>query len=211
MSAEGMKRGYDYMNASSIDKHVRCTICSDPFTDPVVTPCDHTFCRNCIKSWLDKKSECYSCRKGDISVKILRPVSRSVGQMLDKILVRCLACEQENIRRVDFVDHLENHCLYHPQRCTANDLKCPWIGLRNQAKAHHSVCVYETLRPVLEDILTRLHAIEKENKSLRSENNELREELLVLEREYNELEGAVNNNEERNHSRHTSTISISNF
>ncbi|CAF3200847.1 unnamed protein product [Rotaria socialis] len=203
MSTEGIVRGYDFMDASSIDEHVICAICAHPFIDPVVTPCDHTFCKTCIKSWFDKKSECYLCRKGGLSMKALRPANHCMMNILDKILVRCLACEDENIRRGDFADHLENHCLYHPQKCSASDLKCPWVGLRNQAKSHHSACVFETLRPAFEDILTRLHTIEKENKSLRSENNDLKEELMTLEREFNELEGVIKNNEEHGHSRRT--------
>ncbi|CAF3671934.1 unnamed protein product [Rotaria sp. Silwood1] len=206
MATGGITRGYDYMKESSVNEHVLCPICSHPFIDPVVTPCDHTFCKACIKHWLDKKSECYTCRKGGISSKVLHPASRSVIQMLDKILVRCLACDEEKIPRGEFTSHLENHCVYHPQKCIASDLKCPWVGLRNQIKSHQAVCVFEMLRPALEDIMTRLQAIEKENKTLRSENHDLKEELLVLEREYNQLESTMKNNNEHSHSQHTGIL-----
>ncbi|CAF3208066.1 unnamed protein product, partial [Rotaria sp. Silwood2] len=182
MSTEGITRGYDYMNESSVNEHILCPICSHPLIDPVITPCDHIFCKACIKSWIDKKSECYTCRNGGISSKVLHPANRNVILMLDKILVRCLACNKENILRGEFASHLENHCVYHPQKCIASDLKCPWIRLKNQVKAHQAVCVFEMLRPALEDIMTRLQVIEKENKTLRFENHDLKEELLVLER-----------------------------
>ncbi|CAF3199822.1 unnamed protein product [Rotaria sp. Silwood2] len=206
MSTEGITRGYDYMNESSVNEHVLCPICSHPLIDPVITPCDHIFCKACIKSWIDKKSECYTCRNGGISSKVLHPANRNVILMLDKILVRCLACDEENILRGEFASHLENHCVYHPQKCIASDLKCPWVGLRNQVKAHQAVCVFEMLRPALEDIMTRLQVIEKENKALRFENHDLKEELLVLEREYNELESTVKNNNEHGHSQHTGIL-----
>lgn len=41
-----------------------CTICQDPYSDPVKTPCGHVFCRGCIKTWVisEKKYKCPDCR-----------------------------------------------------------------------------------------------------------------------------------------------------
>ena len=39
-------RQFEYMNEGSIDPELKCSICTDPFIDPVcISACNHTFCR----------------------------------------------------------------------------------------------------------------------------------------------------------------------
>uniref|UniRef100_A0A8C4DRX3 RING-type domain-containing protein n=1 Tax=Dicentrarchus labrax TaxID=13489 RepID=A0A8C4DRX3_DICLA len=37
----------------------RCSTCLDVFTDPVVIPCGHNFCKNCITKHWDVKIPCH--------------------------------------------------------------------------------------------------------------------------------------------------------
>ncbi len=39
-----MSIDYEYLNESSIDNNLKCSICNNPFEIPYVTQCDHTFC-----------------------------------------------------------------------------------------------------------------------------------------------------------------------
>ncbi|CAG8977410.1 hypothetical protein HYALB_00007040 [Hymenoscyphus albidus] len=41
-----------------------CAICLDPPTNPVLTPCNHVFCQNCIENWViqEGKYACPACR-----------------------------------------------------------------------------------------------------------------------------------------------------
>ena len=40
-----------------------CPICMEcPYDDPLQTPCNHIFCRECIVDWLQSKNECPNCR-----------------------------------------------------------------------------------------------------------------------------------------------------
>ena len=48
---------------------LHCSICLDPFTDPRILPCIHTFCRDCLKEYVTKMSrseqkiDCPVCRE----------------------------------------------------------------------------------------------------------------------------------------------------
>ena len=74
--------GFDYLNEP--DALLACDICklvlfyrasgvrietymgySETFTDPVLTPCSHTFCRACITRWIRENpiGGCPSCRE----------------------------------------------------------------------------------------------------------------------------------------------------
>jgi hypothetical protein len=62
---------YVYQRVPSLNSNVRaevtCTVCMGFFIDPYsVTPCGHTFCRDCIGGWLqatDNKTDCPLCRE----------------------------------------------------------------------------------------------------------------------------------------------------
>lgn len=43
--------------------NAQCSICMDTIHTPVVLPCKHVFCDNCISSWLEMNSTCPLCRK----------------------------------------------------------------------------------------------------------------------------------------------------
>lgn len=74
--------GFDYLKDP--DALLTCNICelvlfhraggvkietyvgySETFTDPVLTPCSHTFCRACVARWISEKPNggCPKCRK----------------------------------------------------------------------------------------------------------------------------------------------------
>ena len=44
---------------SEVDEELICPICSGVLQDPVHTPqCEHAFCRDCIKKWLERTQAC---------------------------------------------------------------------------------------------------------------------------------------------------------
>ncbi|XP_062865668.1 E3 ubiquitin-protein ligase TRIM35-like [Trichomycterus rosablanca] len=50
---------------SEVEKNLKCSICSEFFTDPVVLSCSHSFCTTCInRNWSERGArECPLCRK----------------------------------------------------------------------------------------------------------------------------------------------------
>ncbi|XP_028836041.1 tripartite motif containing 109 isoform X1 [Denticeps clupeoides] len=52
--------------ASALSEHIQCSLCLTEFSDPVSLRCHHTFCRKCIRQYLESTSGqalCPECRK----------------------------------------------------------------------------------------------------------------------------------------------------
>lgn len=103
----------------AIDPNLLCGICSAVLEDAVLTPCGHTFCSNCLDTWLAKPATntCPECRshmnKCDSKpVLSLRNLINGFDVVCDnsdrgcKVLVKL-----ERLR-----PHLES-CSYHPVEC----------------------------------------------------------------------------------------------
>jgi E3 ubiquitin-protein ligase RAD18 len=56
----------------ALDSNLRCLICKDFYTAPVITNCQHTFCSLCIRRSLSAESVCPTCRATNISDSGLR-------------------------------------------------------------------------------------------------------------------------------------------
>jgi len=103
-------RQYEYMDESSINSELLCSICNKPFIEAVSTPCDHTFCSACIKQWIEKGCKsCPQCRQQIKSVDQCIQVSRPLRNILDRLRIKCLTCGQTNLQRDNFNDHINNH------------------------------------------------------------------------------------------------------
>ncbi|CAF0854560.1 unnamed protein product [Adineta steineri] len=152
-----MAYNYEYIDESSIDVSLKFLICSDPYTNPCSTVCDHTFCRSCITKWLETSDRCSACSKKPMTNEGLYPTNRVVFDILDRLLVQCKACRQTNIQRGNFDEHSNRYCLKTFTACLAVDLKCPWQGPRDQLTAHLSTCSYEVMRPVLTHLMSTIN------------------------------------------------------
>lgn len=165
----------EYVDEDSIDPNFMCGVCQKPFIDPVSTPCDHTYCRECITRWLTENTNhsCPTCLQQPILIKNLTPTSRILRNMLDQIRVRCTLCEQTGLQRGQYPDHINKICLKSIVSCRAADIKCPWKGKREDLDNHVSECKFEPLRPVLSILI--------------SENLQLREQVEKHTREIEKL------------------------
>ena len=55
-----------------VESALRCQVCKDFFTTPVITSCSHTFCSLCIRRCLTTDGKCPTCRAEDQELR-LRP------------------------------------------------------------------------------------------------------------------------------------------
>ena len=55
-----------------VETALRCQVCKDFFTNPVITSCSHTFCSLCIRRCLTNDGKCPICRAVDQELR-LRP------------------------------------------------------------------------------------------------------------------------------------------
>ena len=53
-----------------LDTALRCQVCRDFFTTPMITSCSHTFCSLCIRHCLGNDGKCPTCRKEDQASKL---------------------------------------------------------------------------------------------------------------------------------------------
>ncbi|CAF1456944.1 unnamed protein product [Rotaria magnacalcarata] len=161
-----LNTNYEYMDKASIDKDLFCDYCNNPLIDPISTPCNHTFCRDCIESKL--KQSCGTCAKAkcknkSITMNDLIPVTeRIVLNMLDRLLVKCTVCGTMNIQRGSFEKHAENFCSKLTVNCPAADLKCPWSGPNDQLQQHISICAIEKMRLMVADIIKNNHQLKEQ-------------------------------------------------
>ncbi|CAF3730338.1 unnamed protein product [Adineta steineri] len=158
---------YEYIDEQSIDANYKCSICMKPFQYPVTTPCDHTFCQECIQHWLkENHSSCPICRQNLLENQLIPITTRLILNILDKLVVKCLQCEQNDIQRGNFNDHIKKFCSKSILSCTASDIQCPWSGTRDELEKHLSICNYTQLRSVLSQFMNKNQLFEKQIQTL---------------------------------------------
>ena len=152
------RRRYKYVDKAAVNQLLLCSVCQDPFVDPVTDRTQRRGCRSC-----------FTVNDGpftDITEWI-------VIQMINGLLVECTQCGETNIRREVLEKHEQTACKRAMVSCTAVDIKCPWKGARIERDRHLAECIFEPLRPALAEIIT--------------ENKQLREKIEQLERQMQEL------------------------
>lgn len=53
-----------------LESSLRCQVCKDFFTTPMMTSCSHTFCSRCIRRYLSQEGRCPACREPDQEIKL---------------------------------------------------------------------------------------------------------------------------------------------
>lgn len=150
---------YEYMDENKIDDELKCTICTQPFTKPVSLSCQHTFCCECIEIWLNEHHSCPTCRQSPLLInedEKYSPINTHiVNNQLDRLLVRCNQCYEENIQRGNYRDH-EEKCEKKFVSCLSSDIECPWKGSRDERELHLTLCPFQQIRPIIDTFRNQL-------------------------------------------------------
>ena len=147
---------YSYVTEDQIDSELKCSVCNQPFVQPMVgKQCEHTFCKVCIDNWYQQNFSCPLCR---MNTPFKPLTTRIVLSQLDRLLVRCSHCHQNNIERGNFDDHIQHQCRQVNVRCKAADLKCTWTGKRQELMEHSAICPLLQIRPVIQELRSELSA-----------------------------------------------------
>jgi len=80
-------------SGSSAEEFI-CPLCCEIPMDPVVTPCQHVFCRSCIHRALEIRRECPNDRQ-PLRRRDLRPVSGIAKRVWERIPVNCPSSDCE--------------------------------------------------------------------------------------------------------------------
>lgn len=112
-------RNLDY--EGSVDENLICPICRVPFVSPLITDCDHVFCRRCIIQAHALKPVCPIDRLPLKLVGQTRPAPKIIYNQLDNLPVRCpnspRGCDRIVARSL-----LENHVARY---CDKSLVPCP--------------------------------------------------------------------------------------
>lgn len=100
-----------YNFQDEVDDELVCHICLQPLLQPMDTPCGHTYCYKCLKSFLHEKDFCPMDRK-KLCFLDCHKSSLLVRNLLDKLSVLCpfsVECKQV-MQRCELEPHLRNRC-----------------------------------------------------------------------------------------------------
>ncbi|XP_049339791.1 ligand of Numb protein X 2b isoform X1 [Astyanax mexicanus] len=100
---------YEYQD--DVDDELVCHICLQPLLQPMDTPCGHTYCYQCLSSFLRDQDFCPVDRQR-LQLQQCRSSSLLVRNLLDKLTVLCpfhSECQQ-SMQRCELEPHLHNRC-----------------------------------------------------------------------------------------------------
>ncbi|XP_068682376.1 E3 ubiquitin-protein ligase NRDP1-like [Montipora capricornis] len=121
-----------------VDPNLLCSICAGVLEEAVITPCGHSFCNECLHTWLDRPNtnSCPSCRSG-VSERDVIPVLALRG-MIDGLAVYC-DNNENGCKMVLKLDKLTTHL----QVCEFALIQCGACGRsvrRCELPDHHENC-----------------------------------------------------------------------
>lgn len=104
----------EQVQPQSASRTLFCLICSCLMKSPISLPCGHTFCCKCLRSWMNVKLECPTCRGQIPSITLRKNIT--INDMIQEVPLKCpanLQCEKvtckAHITVRDLADHT-NRC-----------------------------------------------------------------------------------------------------
>lgn len=143
---------YEYVDETSIDSDLICSICREACRDAQCTSCEHLFCLHCITTW--QQGSFFSCPicRHRLARTDLQPASAFIVQMIDKLKVKCKQCGRTDLTRTDIDEHLRSDCLKTIVSCSTPDNKCPWTGQQDQLDEHLAHCLCTSFASTIEQV-----------------------------------------------------------
>uniref|UniRef100_A0A3B1J3F6 Ligand of numb-protein X 2a n=1 Tax=Astyanax mexicanus TaxID=7994 RepID=A0A3B1J3F6_ASTMX len=94
-----------------VDDDLVCHICLQPLVQPLDTPCGHTFCARCLRSFLQERDFC-PLDRARLQLHGCRRSSILVHKLLDKLSVTCPLAPvcSLSMPRCDLEAHLKHRC-----------------------------------------------------------------------------------------------------
>ena len=78
--ADYVEHQYEYEDEKLISEHLKCSLCSRPFIEPVSVRCmseQKTYCRRCIEKWINDKHSCPTCHR-NLDRRNLNPIPKAL-------------------------------------------------------------------------------------------------------------------------------------
>ena len=101
----------------TVKEELTCSVCCVMFLDPyTLHPCEHTFCNECISTWLTKTITCPLCRKAPIKFK-------SNKRVLNKIQTALPRMSNEDRKEFEVIRHQNKSYCFLTDKLTAKKLR----------------------------------------------------------------------------------------
>ncbi|XP_059923507.1 E3 ubiquitin-protein ligase LNX [Gadus macrocephalus] len=109
------EENHEYMYKEEVDDDLMCNICLQPLIRPLDTPCGHTYCQECLTSFLLESDFCPVCRAA-LMLQSCRKPSLLVHKLLDKLTVACPFTEHcsHTMARGELHDHIKSRWVRLP-------------------------------------------------------------------------------------------------
>ncbi|XP_060934471.1 E3 ubiquitin-protein ligase LNX [Limanda limanda] len=106
-----LEENHEYLYRDEVDDDIVCHICLQPLIRPLDTPCGHTYCQECLTSFLLESDFCPVCRAA-LMLQSCRKPSLLVHKLLDKLMVACPFTEHctEVVPRCELEAHIKSRC-----------------------------------------------------------------------------------------------------
>ncbi|XP_061593966.1 E3 ubiquitin-protein ligase LNX isoform X2 [Cololabis saira] len=106
-----LEENHEYLYQEEVDDDLVCHICLQPLIRPLDTPCGHTYCQECLTSFLLESDFCPVCRS-PLMLQSCRKPSLLVHKLLDKLTVGCPFTDHctEKLPRGELEDHIKSRC-----------------------------------------------------------------------------------------------------
>lgn len=104
-----LEENHEYLYKDEVDDDLVCNICLQPLIRPLDTPCGHTYCQECLTSFLLESDFCPVCRM-PLMLQSCRKPSLLVHKLLDKLTVACPFTDHctEVLPRGELEDHFKS-------------------------------------------------------------------------------------------------------
>ncbi|KAM3620499.1 uncharacterized protein V6R79_024535 [Siganus canaliculatus] len=106
-----LEENHEYIYKDEVDDDLVCHICLQPLFRPLDTPCGHTYCQECLTSFLLESDFCPVCRT-PLMLQSCRKPSLLVHKLLDKLTVACPFTDHctDTMPRGELEDHIRSRC-----------------------------------------------------------------------------------------------------
>ncbi|XP_023248989.1 E3 ubiquitin-protein ligase LNX isoform X2 [Seriola lalandi dorsalis] len=106
-----LEENHEYLYKDEVDDDLVCHICLQALIRPLDTPCGHTYCQECLTSFLLESDFCPVCR-APLMLQSCRKPSLLVHKLLDKLPVACPFTDHctEVLARGELEDHIKSRC-----------------------------------------------------------------------------------------------------
>ena len=173
-----------------IDDHpLHCSICCDVSFNPVITPCQHVFCRECIESSLRSSFTCPNDRRA-LNQNSLQAISGLHEYIYNRTLVQCPRCDK-------WTGQLQQYKVHIPT-CNSSsyvqglERKVQELNIQHAREMAHLQTSNHTLRVTLEQ---ERHVVELNTAELNrhhtAEKKRSQNQITILNTTISELEARI--------------------